>query len=95
MMPTIRTCRAGLSYAANAGYINQVNWATGPLGTAPDNGTGAQDATLIDWDGQGAAGNGDHGAGTADRLLDGCLLAKRPDRIPHDAGFRSARGRHQ
>jgi prepilin-type N-terminal cleavage/methylation domain-containing protein len=49
----------GLSYAGNAGYINQVNWAFGPLGVAPggpDYGTGAQDATLIDWDGQGATG---------------------------------------
>jgi prepilin-type N-terminal cleavage/methylation domain-containing protein len=49
----------GLSYAGNAGYINQVNWAFGPLGVSPggpDYGTGAQDATLIDWDGQGAAG---------------------------------------
>jgi|HubBroStandDraft_6_1064221.scaffolds.fasta_scaffold48307_2 prepilin-type N-terminal cleavage/methylation domain-containing protein len=47
----------GLSYAGNAGYINQVNWAFGPLGVSPggpDYGTGAQDATLIDWDGQGA-----------------------------------------
>ncbi|HET6327407.1 MAG TPA: DUF1559 domain-containing protein [Planctomycetaceae bacterium] len=48
----------GLSYAGNAGYINSVNWAFGPLGTSaaplPDYGTGAQDATLIDWDGQGA-----------------------------------------
>jgi prepilin-type N-terminal cleavage/methylation domain-containing protein len=48
----------GLSYAGNAGYINQVNWAFGPLGTSaaplPDYGTGAHDATLIDWDGQGA-----------------------------------------
>jgi prepilin-type N-terminal cleavage/methylation domain-containing protein len=44
----------GLSYAANAGYINSVNWGTGPNGTAPDYGTGAHDSTLIDWDGQGA-----------------------------------------
>jgi prepilin-type N-terminal cleavage/methylation domain-containing protein len=47
----------GLSYAGNAGYINSVNWAFGPLGVAPggpDYGTGAHDATLIDWDGQGA-----------------------------------------
>jgi hypothetical protein len=44
----------GLSYAGNAGYINQVSWSTGPGGTAPDFGTGAHDATAIDWDGQGA-----------------------------------------
>ncbi len=39
----------GLSYAANAGYINATNWAL-----AGDMGTGAHDSTLIDWDGQGA-----------------------------------------
>jgi prepilin-type N-terminal cleavage/methylation domain-containing protein len=44
----------GLSYAGNAGYINSVNWTTGPLGTAPDYGNGAHDADLIDWDGTGA-----------------------------------------
>lgn len=42
----------GLSYAGNAGYINSVSWA---VTTEPgDLGTGAHDATLIDWDGQGA-----------------------------------------
>jgi prepilin-type N-terminal cleavage/methylation domain-containing protein len=45
----------GLSYAGNTGYINQVSWATGPNAAAPDYGTGAHDATSIDWDGQGAA----------------------------------------
>jgi prepilin-type N-terminal cleavage/methylation domain-containing protein len=40
----------GLSYAANAGYINANTWKL-----AGDMGTGAHDATLIDWDGQGAA----------------------------------------
>jgi prepilin-type N-terminal cleavage/methylation domain-containing protein len=45
----------GLSYAGNAGYINSPNWSAGvPVGTVPDFGTGAHDATLIDWDGQGA-----------------------------------------
>jgi len=45
----------GLSYAGNAGYINSTNWSAGvPAGTVPDLGTGAHDATLIDWDGQGA-----------------------------------------
>ncbi len=38
----------GLSYAANAGYINATTWAL-----AGDMGPGAHDATLIDWDGQG------------------------------------------
>jgi prepilin-type N-terminal cleavage/methylation domain-containing protein len=42
----------GLSYAANAGYINYLNW-----GIAYDMGTGAHDSTLIDWDGQGAKAN--------------------------------------
>jgi prepilin-type N-terminal cleavage/methylation domain-containing protein len=42
----------GLSYAANAGYINYVNWQS-----ARDMGTGAHDSTLIDWDGQGAIAN--------------------------------------
>src|SRR5580658_10235896 len=40
----------GLSYAANAGYINATTWAL-----AGDMGPGAHDSTLIDWDGQGAA----------------------------------------
>jgi prepilin-type N-terminal cleavage/methylation domain-containing protein len=40
----------GLSYAANAGYINGTNWTQ-----AGDMGGGAHDSTLIDWDGQGVA----------------------------------------
>jgi prepilin-type N-terminal cleavage/methylation domain-containing protein len=47
----------GLSYAANAGYINATSWALagdmGGNGTTTD----AHDSTLIDWDGQGAGAN--------------------------------------
>jgi len=44
----------GLSYVANAGYINATSWGNAdPLSTAtppaPDLGTGAHDSTLIAW----------------------------------------------
>jgi prepilin-type N-terminal cleavage/methylation domain-containing protein len=46
----------GLSYAGNAGYINSVNWSAGvPVGSVPDLGPGAHDASLIDWDSLGQA----------------------------------------
>ena len=63
----------GLSYAANAGYINATTWAL-----AGDMGTGAHDSTLIDWDGQGARrySRRRHTVGPTDRPLDRRLLAE-------------------
>jgi prepilin-type N-terminal cleavage/methylation domain-containing protein len=42
----------GLSYVANAGYINSINWSSGTVAAPiPDYGPGAHDSTLIHWTG--------------------------------------------
>ena len=93
----------GLSYVANAGYINSSSWANVLPGSSPatgDLGTGADDSTLIAW---GAAppprDRSDLVHDWPDRFrhrpLHRRLLAKRRQRLHHDAGFHSAGRRHE
>ena len=82
--PTNSGTPGGLSYAANAGYINANNWSA-----AADMGPTAHDSTLIGWDNITTATS----ASPLDMQLasHGRLLEERRQRIPDDARLYSAR----